>query len=147
MSLAAICRYLSANARTLGGVAYAPDAPPDQINDWPAVVVYPASGTHRPYTFGEPPTSLGTHTLILKVMVPAKDDTVDYARLEPFYDAVPRFLLRAYHRDGWNDLITKLGDEASAPIRYELGDEQWGSMDVRAITFTVDVQVQEDIIT
>lgn len=147
-----LIREVTADVRMVPGVVATPDAPPEQLGVFPALVVYPRTGFWR---FGSASGSRsremrwGTHTLAIVLHVDRADLAYDMARALPFTESVPNALLAGFARDRFNQAAVTLGDPTTPgttpPVRYEMGPSQWGGVDTIAITFSLDVSVEEEI--
>lgn len=152
-TLELVCQKLVDELRGMPGLTHAHGTPPEQINEWPALVVYPGNGYWRQSTHsdGNRPTVMGAHSIFIEVHVPDKAESGDYTRLQPFADEVPRRLFAAFLSDRFDDAITTLGDYrqggANAAIRYEMAPGNWGGVETRMYRFTFEVSVEGGIYT
>lgn len=151
MSIATVVAAIVDELRAVPGLAHAHTAPPEQINEWPALVVYPGNGYARLNTHsdGNRGTTLAQHTLIIELHVPLKGEPEQYETLLGFADSVPRAVFAAFAGDRMGGTVVSLGDYrqggASAPLRWEQGASEWGGIQTRVMRFTLDVAVEEGI--
>jgi len=152
-SAARIVREIISDLRTLPGLGEAPDTPPDALNGpWPALVCYAESGAVRLNSTRGPhdmPSVWALHTITIRLHVPRKDLGFDVTALMAFVDSVPEAILASFIRDRMGGSVVALGDArspgASAAIRYEIGNDSWGSVDTLAIRFTIDVTAENAV--
>lgn len=136
--------------RSLPGIATSPNVPPEQINEWPAIVVYPTSGYARPSTHsdGERETMLGQHTIVIEAHFPLKGEVDGWAAFLDAPTNVQRLVFASYVKDELPGVVT-LGDYrqggASAPLQYTMTASEWGGVQTRAYRFTLDVAIEEGI--
>lgn len=143
---------ITTELRLLPGLYATPDAPPEQLSVFPALVVYPQSGFWR---LGSPSGARargmrwGTHTIAIRVHVERSSLAHDVGQALPYAESVPDALFRGFARDRYGGAVVALGDPSvggsAAPLRYEFGPDQWGGIDTLAWRWSLDVTVEEEI--
>lgn len=126
---------------------------PDSINESPALVVYPSSGAWRLGSHsGERgvPMRMAKHTIQIVLFVARKDLERDFDQLMWFCDVLPDRLFAGFKADKYGDTVLALGDpktanNATEPIRYVLGPEQWASDDFIVWGMELDVTTNQEI--
>jgi len=126
-----VCVQVATYLRALSGVRAAPDYPPDKIDPFPFVVVYPASGT---WEFGVAGEKLGLHVLAVELHVARKDLPRDMQKALDFGDRVPNLLMSKLHNDNkWNGKIDAFGR-----ITYTFGTLGWNGISTLGFKWLVE---------
>jgi hypothetical protein len=86
------CLAIAAVVRNVPGIRQTHGYPPDSVNAFPVVVVYPGSGT---YNAGPVGTRMGLHDITIDLLIPAQQATLDrdFVTLVPLVDTIPAALL------------------------------------------------------
>lgn len=108
----------------VSGVNYAPDYPPEQIPDWPAVVVYPS--TYRGQ-INTPEDFRMLHDIRAEMHLARRDLPEDFRRMLPFAESLTGALFGALH-----------GNQiAHSGVIGRMEALSWGAVDTRAYTWTI----------
>lgn len=152
MPLVDVLREIRDDLRTLTGLSALPDQPPEQLNEWPALLVYAREGFWRLGTASGAtgkPMRWGIHTIRVALHVERGPDLARAtAELMPFAERIPHALFAGFYRDRFGGTVVLMGDpqvNQVAPITYEVGPDIWGGIETLALRCGLQVAAQEEI--
>jgi hypothetical protein len=132
-TLEAAITQIQTYALTLSGIRAAPAKPPDAVNVTPMAITYPRSGNW------EGPSGAwknGLQTVIVEILIPAKDLPRDVATLMPYAESLPNILLKNPTLNGTVDCIV-------GKIAWTFGNlGEWAGVMMRGWRFEVTVKMQ-----
>lgn len=150
-ALAAVADQLKLTLETLTGIRRVYLDPPEQVNEWPACLIYHDTGDWRMISAdggSGRPTIGGMHTFIVSVATPRKDLKRDVAELEPFNDTVIQKLFGSGLGTRFNDTVVGLGNvwnrSQTPQVRHSMVEGDW-AVNTLAIRFEVDVSVEQEV--
>ena len=117
----------------LGGISVAPDYPPDKMEVFPFLVVYPIEGR---IVFGPAGVMTRLDNIVVQLHVNRKNLPIDMQRVMAYSSSIPNALMKD----------PKLGAtvETFRDISYENNYQLWANIETFALTFTLhDVKIQE----
>lgn len=140
---------------TLPGLRRCFDRVPDNLhNQYPAIVIYPVSGTWRLGSHaGErgKPMRVALHTIRIDLYVARKDLARDMDVVLAFSDTLPDWVFAGFKRDAYGGPAVTLGDPrgsgniASNPFRYEIVPIQYGDDQTMCWRCELDVTIHREI--
>lgn len=125
--------------------------PPEQINEFPTVVVYPESGPSR---FGTADDGTGhatywnADTVTVMLVVPRKDLARDYETLAGFVDPLRQIIFYGFHTSLFGGTTVMLGDprqRGGPAVSYEILPINWGGTDLLALKFSALLTTEDQI--
>ena len=153
--MARVVAAITDEVRPISGLSEARDTAVEKASGFPLLMVYPRAGFWRPGTAAggrgadNVPMRWGTHAITVAVHVARRDLPFDIQMVMNFADSVPNALLHGYDRDKFAQTVVCLSDPnnrgGTAPITYEFGPGAIGAVDTVALTFSLDVTVEEEI--
>ena len=121
-----------------------PDAPPDQLGDYPKLLIYPQPGRWIPHAHAGDdggPLYAAEHTLVVEWHTRRNDLAQAVTETTPVADAIPLALLRDYAAHRLNESVTTIEQ-----IRCEtFGELGWGSDQTFGVRVLVDVTLIEEV--
>lgn len=133
------------------GIKRAFDAPPEQLGDLPALVIYPNIGEWRVRTHDVGNGNLGLwsiHTVNADLWVTRANLPVDTEQATAFIEPIAHALFRGWRRDKFGGTVAFFGNpdnKSQSPIRYELGEGIWGGAEHIRLAVNVDVAIQSEV--
>lgn len=117
----------------VGGIAVAPDYPPEKMELFPFLVVYPIDGRIE---FGPVGVMTRLDNIVVQVHVNRKDLPLDMARVMAYSSSIPNKLMKDPTLGGTCDTFRS--------ITYENSYQMWANIETFALSFTLrDVKIQE----
>jgi len=113
------------------GIRSVPDEPPENVELFPFVVVYPLTGTYGGHT---PEDMLGLHNINVELHVKRDEKRLAqaYRQLAELQDDIPRELLEGIRDSDYSHLQT-FGD-----ITYTFGPANWAGVETLAVVYTIN---------
>ena len=106
-----------------------PDTPPESNDQFPFVVVYPASGVFQKESAG---WSIALHNINIELHVARKDLPRDFTKIVTLYDRLPNQLESGLENSRFT-AITTWGN-----ISYEFGTLQWAGVETLGVVYTMN---------
>ena len=106
-----------------------PDAPPENNDQFPFAVVYPASGRFQKESAG---WMIGLHNINIELHVVRKDLPRDFTNLITLYDIIPNQLESGLENSRFSAISTWEN------IVYVFGALNWAGVDTLGVTFTMN---------
>ena len=128
------CKEIQNIVSAVSGIEFAPDYPPDQVNRFPAAIVFAGSGTVTKEGAG---AIRGLHQITLELHYQAKNRARAVAALNPLARLIYRALM-----DDDNFSLNSTVDTINS-IDYEFGPLGYDSTDTIGYTFSIDVKIIE----
>lgn len=154
-AMSALCREIREDLATLPAVQRIYEDVPDSINEYPAVVVAPASWSCWLATHA---SENGKSQMMCKVVihvevhVPRKDLPEDVDRLVKACDSLPGWLYAGFVRDKWGHTVVTTGDprtaqNATVPLSGEIQEGSWGDQQTLAWVTNIEITTEQEIET
>lgn len=134
MSISAAINYLATLAGDLPGVIQATNLPPEQLNLFPYVVIYPSSGR---WVGGPAGLMRGLHDLVIEIHIARTDLSRNVQAAMPLGEALAAAVLSDPTLGGTVDTV--LADNGLA---YTFGALAWGGQATIGWRITVPVKIQ-----
>lgn len=145
MALSDAVREITADLRMMPGVLSVPGTPPDDLNEWPALIVYPQPGQAVPdahATEAGNPTFRTTDDLIVRWMSMDADLPRSIERATTALDSMREALFAGFRRDRFNGSVTRLLSVTGGT--FDLSD--WGSDRPFLVELIVQIELHEEIV-
>lgn len=145
MALSDAIREITADLRGISGVMQVPDQPPDDVNEWPVVLVYPQPGQAVPdahATEAGKPTFRTTDDLIVLWLTQEADLPRSIASATTALDAMRQGIFAGFTRDRFNGTVTRLISVTGGTFDIR----KWGSDDAFGVELIVQIELHEEIV-
>lgn len=114
-----------------------PEEPPENNDQFPFAVVYPASGSFNKESAG---WMIGLHNINIELHVARKDLPRDYTQLVTLYDRIPYQLESGLENSRFTAITTWRN------ITYTFGALNWGGVDTLGVVYTMtDVKLLDTV--
>lgn len=126
MALTDVIANIQDTLGVLTGIRGAPDAPPEQINVFPFIVVYPTGGE---WIFGTAGEKKGLHDVVIELHVARKDLPRDVVTALGYAESIPNAIMKDPTFGGYASTF--------GSIDYDFGPLGWGGMETIGFKFTI----------
>lgn len=123
--------------KNLDGIRRIPDAPPENNNQFPFVVVYPISGS-----FTKPSSGwlIGLHDINIELHIKRKDLPRDFDEAMDLFQDLPKQLMSGQENGRFSNGFTWQA------ITYLFGPLEWAGVETIGFTFTLNgAKVQDTV--
>ena len=128
----------------LPGLLYTPIRPPEQLNLFPALLVYSNSGSYKLGTHSGGDTKEGSYTgqhiVRVEIHVERRNLPDDLARVRHFGDKVADALVSRHYRDQFDGLVARFVE-----LRYTFQPLDWGDSETIGWRFNLEVVLHEEV--